>query len=536
MTLPSTNLPIDPQCLPGVPGMPAVNSEINTAAAASNNSVPFASLLGDASPGNGATSPAAMNDSPALPNPVVVDAVLASPACCLMMNAKGVLTPATLAGDNASENADEDSADLATTPPEDAETDISKGSEWVAYQLVAGQWIQQPTVYTMPPTSTQSLDGELSADETKGTARSAADMSIDAATGGKIAPRSAFAASTGAEQAYIGQNATRDFSPSPDTNAKAPVTAPQKVPDATKAAVIPDQSAATKVAQDNLAPETQPAASADPAMVSSETPLTRNVRNLVQQGRENFAAPGLQERTNPSSGGITPVSSQEKKTLIADRKKVATVFSEVGTPGANRENSMLSSAPEKPVFNDASLERAVVAPAKVAVGAAQPVTEAAASAATQAPRLVKEIHAIADRISSIERNTVEVRFDFSDSDRLSVRVAYHDGSVHTTFRTDSNLLRDAISHQWQIQANDNSEQRNYRLADPVFTSASGSSQEFSTSGGGSDQSQRFEESVRQNLQGFSQNGRSGRGGSQPTTAATPAGQRIDSTRLFHHFA
>ena len=37
----------------------------------------------------------------------------------------------------------------------------------------------------------------------------------------------------------------------------------------------------------------------------------------------------------------------------------------------------------------------------------------------------------------MERNSVEVKFNFSEQERLSVKVEYRDGTVQATFRSDS---------------------------------------------------------------------------------------------------
>jgi hypothetical protein len=103
--------------------------------------------------------------------------------------------------------------------------------------------------------------------------------------------------------------------------------------------------------------------------------------------------------------------------------------------------------------------------------------------AAQAPQLVREIHQISERISAVEKNSVDVRFDFNDTDRLDVRIEYRQGTVHTTFRTDSSELREAISREWQGQSVA-IEHRAYRMAEPNFVPSTESGQHSYASSGG----------------------------------------------------
>jgi hypothetical protein len=252
-------------------------------------------------------------------------------------------------------------------------------------------------------------------------------------------------------------------------------------------------------------------------------------------GQEKFAALTPNRAMEQTPGVIPSSQTEEKKTVVAEAKKLTAASRQVGTHGANREVSMSASTANPLPATDFLTGASLVAGEKFQAGALAAPAEAATPAAVQAPRLVQEIRAIADRISSIDRNTVEVRFDFSESDRLSVRVEYRDGAVHTTFRTDSAPLREAIAQQWQAQATP-ADQRNYRLAEPVFTGNSAASQDFNASGdrSGSDSSRFSEQHAGRNPAAPSQSGRGTSVSSSLSPAANPI--RTDSSHLFHRFA
>ena len=87
--------------------------------------------------------------------------------------------------------------------------------------------------------------------------------------------------------------------------------------------------------------------------------------------------------------------------------------------------------------------------------------------------VVREVVELTHEFRARERGSVEVRFQLGDRTELSVRLAYRDGAVHTTFRTDSDELRAALSRDWQAYAAgaaSGSDDR--RMADPVFVPAS----------------------------------------------------------------
>lgn len=226
----------------------------------------------------------------------------------------------------------------------------------------------------------------------------------------------------------------------------------------------------TRTAATPLPDGTQAAASTDAFAGGSSAPIAADQTPAqdTSAGPEKIAASRHSTRGDRASGVLSSSDVGEKKTVIADNKKVNTYTRNIGTDVANRDVSTMPPAAEKTPLTDAALP--VHTPAASGIQAATTKTQAALPAeATQASRLVHEIRDIADRISAVDRNSVEVRFDFNDSERLSVRVEYKDGVVHTTFSTDSSQVRDAISHEWAAQPAAPAD-RGYRLADPVFSS------------------------------------------------------------------
>ncbi len=109
---------------------------------------------------------------------------------------------------------------------------------------------------------------------------------------------------------------------------------------------------------------------------------------------------------------------------------------------------------------------------------AQPAAAAPAPAATQ--HAVAAVESALDCIAHVRdtgRPSVALDLSFADQTRLAVRIELREGVVHTTFRTDSAELRQALSHEWSVAApavQAAGAERTMRLAEPVFASATGS--------------------------------------------------------------
>jgi hypothetical protein len=148
---------------------------------------------------------------------------------------------------------------------------------------------------------------------------------------------------------------------------------------------------------------------------------------------------------------------------------------------------------------------------------------------SHAAELVHEIRDIADGLWAVDRNSVEVKFNFGANDRLAVRVEYRAGTVHATFRTDSPELRDAIAREWQAQTA-SSDYRPYRVADPVFTGSG-----FSFAGGDASRQQQQQRSAEE-ARSFERAASLGATRSAPATTSTSAASpatRPESTGYLH---
>ncbi len=198
------------------------------------------------------------------------------------------------------------------------------------------------------------------------------------------------------------------------------------------------------------------------------------------------AAPAKTEEKNAPAKNILrslPVISLREPSsdnfLNVDGKELTRSVNRVGTEAAKDDSTMATrfNAPTSardqegvfPVRSD--VVNSVSAPVVQASAGTGQVTEAHVSRAAEAVDVIREVVSMTDDLRSRERSSVEVQFQFKDNARLDVRVAYRDGEVQTTFRTDSPELRETLNREWQLQAvAPAAETKPYRLADPVFIS------------------------------------------------------------------
>ena len=405
----------------------------------------------------------------------------------------------------------------------------AQGAMLLAYQFIAGQWVPQPTV---PP----SVQAQASA------------QPIDPQSGAKVAPAALTIASG---IASLETNQPRQAPvPGQKNTVLGPATVQKnagndlvqtdpKVPPAPTGSVTADGVSTSAVAKaDAITPAStekttsdlstqlspdKPDATLTTDLPATDSGATVSPRRFTQSrtaeipAPEKIAGPKSSGRSALASGGNPLIGKDEKKSLSIDDKEVASTQVYIGTSGANREIAMPDSVANKP--SAASFPSLANERLQSAGNVSTPVSSAAdAGLSAHAPRLVQEIRQIAERISVVDRNSVEVRFDFSDSDRLSVRVEYRDGMVQTTFRTDSSQVRDAISHEWQAQGAA-AEQRPYRMAEPVFSQTTSDQQNFSSQGDGSGRQRASEQPAQAPVPSFAAADR--RAGAT-TTAAAPA--------------
>ncbi len=113
--------------------------------------------------------------------------------------------------------------------------------------------------------------------------------------------------------------------------------------------------------------------------------------------------------------------------------------------------------------------------------AAPPSTAAHAAAAIEAAV------AALDHARSAGRSSVELHLSFGDATQLAVRVELRDGTVHTTFRTDSPELQHALAQEWRVSAPSfvsSAQTHSVPVADPVFVRANPAAGSLNFSGDG----------------------------------------------------
>jgi hypothetical protein len=88
-----------------------------------------------------------------------------------------------------------------------------------------------------------------------------------------------------------------------------------------------------------------------------------------------------------------------------------------------------------------------------------------------AHRAVEAVLSATERFAARDQHSVNLQFSVGGSD-LNVRVELRGNEVHTTFRTDSADLRNALASEWRAVAQSSNEDRPVRLATPVFTASS----------------------------------------------------------------
>ena len=106
-----------------------------------------------------------------------------------------------------------------------------------------------------------------------------------------------------------------------------------------------------------------------------------------------------------------------------------------------------------------------------------------ADAPAPAATLRETISVVISAVDALERgaaagqNRVDFQFQVG-GEHLSLHVELRDGTVHTTFRTESSELRTALAQEWQSVVSP-AGGRDVRLADPVFSSGPAGGQDAS---------------------------------------------------------
>ena len=292
------------------------------------------------------------------------------------------------------------------------------------------------------------------------------------------APGSTQGAPTGTAAARSTETAAQTADPaaarqqSDTTTAK---TALQQAVAAQRGAVSPGETSTPNASAAGVAPlrttEAQALAVAvDPTAVQA-TAMPRNSQASKSlrpgiQSAEKFAS---LEAKQAAAGGLPPSGPIKIQSEAAALEKVETTAPALGTSAANWGKLMPQDTRNTLDLLPQPGSAGAVLETGSTLSATPARSEGVSQPASQAVEMVREIREIADGLSQVERNSVEVEFDFGSRERLSVRVEYRDGVVQATFKTDSAELRDAIAREWRQSAGNDS--RPYRVADPVFTSS-----------------------------------------------------------------
>ena len=332
-------------------------------------------------------------------------------------------------------------------------------------------------------------------------------------------------------------------SPAPAPVASATLPATSVTPDAVKPTAVANviateapasAAAATPVSPDRILsalPAAQSvAASVQPTLGDAAT------KPASKATAEKNAAPGVFTSSEVSSGVKASGVLLENKFLNVDGESVKSSSRAVGTSVANWGVPMKSDS-HNPLDSGAAHAGSVFASALRSEASPFPTEPAATTSAPQAAQIVREIRDIADGLWAVERNSVEVRFNFSETERLSVRVEYKNGVVQTTFRTDSPELRDTIAREWQSQIA-STDARPYRVADPVFNTPAADARGFSLGGDPSRQQQQRQAEQSATPATFAASfGRGPAAGSSLSApAANPVFTRPDTALHLHAFA
>lgn len=227
---------------------------------------------------------------------------------------------------------------------------------------------------------------------------------------------------------------------------------------------------------------TQSAAAAEPA-VSAASGLDL----LAPAGptRVGFESVAEKIAARLSRNAETPESSGQrvlKNTITSTGQTVKKQFEILGTDVAKTETRMSASAPfsiPAPTIGEKmSFETAAVS----FDGSLSDDGDTSGMVEQSANQAVESVMKVADQVASTSQHSVKLQFSVGGED-LAVRVELRGDKVHTTFRADSPELCSALAHEWQAVSSQQGSDRTQRMAEPVFTSASGNSNSSTSDSG-----------------------------------------------------
>jgi hypothetical protein len=222
------------------------------------------------------------------------------------------------------------------------------------------------------------------------------------------------------------------------------------------------------------------ALSKTPAAVhSSSASATEKIAGSLQEPAQAQATKSNDSEASPKSdAGLDP-----------DIQRVTPSTRNVGITSAERLVDMRKSAETSapvglaPTWGAIASSVASSAPAPTGGAVLNPTSLTATHAAAAIEATLDAVERGRDAASS----SVELKLTFGDDTRLAVRIELSNGTVQTTFRTDSVELRQALASEWHqtVPATlATSSDRDLRVAEPVFTPAAGSPEFSGNSTGG----------------------------------------------------
>ncbi|HVU35305.1 MAG TPA: hypothetical protein VHE61_17850, partial [Opitutaceae bacterium] len=222
---------------------------------------------------------------------------------------------------------------------------------------------------------------------------------------------------------------------------------------------------------------------------SSVLPSTQGPVDPAAAGRAATAIPPSAEVTEKiaaAAGAVSSSSADARKSpvkpLLAQTQKGVTQSDPALGIGVAKTDATMPAGPML-AHPNATVPAAapVAAPAATSHAAAEQALPQAIGLTSTAHRAVEAVLSAADRFAAQDQHSVNLQFSVGGSD-LNVRVELRAGEVHTTFRTDSPDLRNALSNEWQAVNAQSGSDRSVRLAQPVFTSSTQAGTSFSGDG------------------------------------------------------
>ncbi|WP_148217976.1 hypothetical protein [Opitutus terrae] len=173
-----------------------------------------------------------------------------------------------------------------------------------------------------------------------------------------------------------------------------------------------------------------------------------------------------------ASGSLSVSSGKQKNVLAASVESLTNRSAAFGINAAKPQARMPALAhPTPSVFAENDSMSFAAAPLTFDSLVQDAAETTAHSLTSSARRAVDSAMAVVDHFAHGTQRGVNLQFSISGVD-VAVRVEMRPDGVHTTFRTDSPELCNALAQEWQSVVNTQPTDRSQRLADPVFTSTS----------------------------------------------------------------